>query len=111
MKIEHTTSSGNVFKDLGFEDHEERLAKSKLAIQIERIIDKRKLSQAEAAKLLGTTQPKISLLMNGHFEEFSIDRLMSLLKRLDQDIEIRVRPKPARRKTSAHLIAITVSHM
>lgn len=50
--MEHTVGSGNVYDDLGFSDSAERLAKAKLAMRIESVIEKRKLKQTEAAKIL-----------------------------------------------------------
>lgn len=52
-KIEFTESCGNVFADLGLENADEMLAKSTLAIMIRKIIKKRGLTQAQAAKIFG----------------------------------------------------------
>lgn len=87
---DYIKSSGNVFADLGFPDAEERLAKAKLIVQIDRIIRKRRLTQEEAAKILGISQPKISSLLHGNFEGFSMDRLFKFLMNLGQDIEIHI---------------------
>ena len=103
-KIKYTEGSGNVYEDLSFSDAEERLAKAKLAMRIEEIIDKRELKQTEAAKLLKITQPKISALMNGQLSGFSMEKLIHLLNLLNQDVEIIVKDKPARRKAKAHLL-------
>ena len=88
-------SSGNVFADLGVPHPEEYLVKSELAIQINKLIKKRKLNQNEAAKLLGIDQPKISALSRGRLAGFSIERLFKLLAILDQDIEIVIKPHRA----------------
>ncbi len=90
----YTESSGNVFADLGLPDADELLAKADLAIQISRIIEDRALTQAEAASLLGVDQPKVSALVRGRLEGFSMERLYRFLNALGQDIEIVVRPKP-----------------
>ena len=71
----HTVSSGNVFADMGLPNPEELLAKADLAIQISRIIEERGLTQAQAAELLAIDQPKISALVRGRLEGFSIERL------------------------------------
>ena len=92
-RIKVTESSGNVFADLGFENAEELQAKSSLVFEIASIIGKRKLSQVKAAAVLGIDQPKISNLMRGNLDGFSTDRLFRFLNALDQDIEIRIRPK------------------
>lgn len=80
--------SGNVFKDLGYRNPEERLAKSELARKINLILQQKKLTQTEAAKILGITQPKVSLLNKGVVSGFSLGKLITLLGKLDQDIEI-----------------------
>ncbi|CAN5163058.1 hypothetical protein BH24GEM3_BH24GEM3_09120 [soil metagenome] len=90
----HTVSSGNVFADMGLPDAEELLAKADLAIQISCIIEERELTQAEAAELLRIDQPKVSALVRGRLEGFSIERLTRFLNALGQDVEIVVRPKP-----------------
>jgi predicted XRE-type DNA-binding protein len=92
--------SDNVFADLGLPDAEELLAKAQLASAISDIIDDRELTQAEAAELLGTTQPKVSNLVRGRLEGFSLERLARFLNSLDRDIEILVKPRPRSRERS-----------
>lgn len=82
--------SGNVFADMGLPNAEELLFKADLVIAIGRIIEKRHLSQSGAAELVGIDQPKVSALMSGDTRGFSTDRLIKILTRLGQDIEIRV---------------------
>lgn len=93
-----TRGTGNVFADLGFPDAAERQAKLRLAYTLNQLLDGRKLSQAEAAKVLGVSQPKISALRNYKLAGFSVERLMNLLTALDQDVEIVIRKKPRSRK-------------
>jgi predicted XRE-type DNA-binding protein len=100
--IKHTKSSGNVFEDMGFKDAKERLVKAELALLINNIIEERKLKQIDAGKILGINQPKISAISNGRLAEFSIERLIDFLNRLDQDVEIVVHAKPKRTKRPAH---------
>lgn len=95
-EIEHVKGSGNVYKDLGFSDAEERLAKAKLALRINDIIEKRKLSQVKAAKILEINQPKVSALMNGRLSGFSMERLIHFLNLLNQDVEIMIKAKSGR---------------
>ena len=95
-----TRGTGNVFADLGFPDAAERQAKLRLAYALNRVLDRRALSQAEAAKVLGSTQPKVSALRNYKLAGFSVERLMNLLTALDQDVEIVIRQKPRTRKTA-----------
>ena len=87
-----------MFAVLGLEDPEELLAKARLVQRIADIIAERKLTQARAAKLLGIDQPKVSALLNGRLSSFSSERLMRLLTRLGQDVEIVVKSKPRRRQ-------------
>jgi len=82
--------SGNVFKDLGFDNPDEYQAKADLALEIIKIIEQRKLTQKEAAILIGAAQPDISKLKKGHLNGFTIDRLCSFLRHLNRNIEIRV---------------------
>ena len=91
-------SSGNVFADIGLDAPEERLAKSDLALKIAQIINKRHLSQTQAAKLLGITQPKVSAILNGQLRGFSLEKLMLFMIALDRDIEIVVKRKPKTRE-------------
>jgi predicted XRE-type DNA-binding protein len=90
---DYTISSGNVFKDIGFEDAEERFAKAKLAAIINKIIEKNGFAQKEAAKILGINQSEIEALNHGRLKNFSIDRLFSFLQSLDQHIEITITDK------------------
>src|SRR5688500_11273825 len=93
-----TRGSGNVFADLGFPDAAERQAKLRLAYALNQVLEARKLSQADAAKVLGITQPKVSALRHYKLAGFSVERLMNLLTAVDQDVEIVIRRKPRSRK-------------
>ena len=86
-------SSGNIFQDLGLPNAEERLAKAMLSREISRVIDERGLTQAEAAQLLGASQPDISNIVRGRLSGFALERLARYLNALGRDVEIRVRPK------------------
>ena len=87
-------SSGNVFADLGFENADEELLKAQLAHVIGSLLEARGAKQVKAAALLGTTQPKVSNLLRGRTEAFSVQKLFDFLNRLDQDVVVGVRPKP-----------------
>jgi predicted XRE-type DNA-binding protein len=102
-KITHGT--GSVFADLGFPDAGEREAKLRLAYALNRVLDGRKLSQSDAAKVLGLTQPKVSALRNYKLAGFSVERLMNLLTALDRDVEIVIRIKP-RSRTSGRVTVV-----
>lgn len=85
-----TPSSGNVFTDLGFGDDEaEHLRlRSTLMIEVRKLIEERKLTQAEAAKLFGVTQPRISNLVRGRIDLFSIDTLVGMLARAGIHVDV-----------------------
>jgi predicted XRE-type DNA-binding protein len=97
---EVTEGTDNVFADLGLPDSDELLAKARLASAISDIITGRHLTQAEAAELLGTSQPKVSNLMNGRLEGVSLERLARFLNALDRDVDIVVRRRPRSRKAA-----------
>ena len=90
--------SGNVFADLGFSDAVERQAKLRLAYALNQVLNRRKLTQAEIAKVLGVGQPKVSALRRYKLGGFSVERLMTLLTAVDQDVEIVIRRKPRTRR-------------
>src|SRR5579872_4900878 len=93
-----TRGTRNVFADLGFPDAAERQAKLRLAYALNQVLESRKLSQADAAKALGVSQPKVSALRNYKLAGFSVERLMNLLTALDRDVEIVIKRKPASRR-------------
>ena len=95
-KIEYTESSGNVFADLGIPNPEEALAKSKIVMKIDALIKKKKLTQAQVAKLLKISQPKVSLLLRGYLTDFSLERLLRFLNNLGQDVVISIMPSSHR---------------
>ena len=86
-------SSGNVFRDLGFESTEaENLRlRSELMIRIEKLIESERLTQKDAAKLLGVTQPRISDLVRGRIDRFSIDSLVQMLGRAGLEVRLTTR--------------------
>jgi predicted XRE-type DNA-binding protein len=95
MKI--TRGSGNVFADLGLPDAEEQHTKLRLAHAINVALEQRALAQAQAAKLLAATQPKISSLAHYKLAGFSVERLMTYLTALDHDVQIVIKKKPRSR--------------
>jgi predicted XRE-type DNA-binding protein len=90
--IEIETSSGNVFADLSLADAEKLKIKSGLVIEITRAVRRLGLTQEEAGRRMGITQPKVSGMMRGDFANLSERKLMECLNRLGYDIEIKVRP-------------------
>ena len=101
MEIE--TGSGNVFADLGFENADEMLAKAKLVYAISKAMESKGVTQAEIAQLAGVDQSKVSKLLRGITDGFSSDRLLRILTRLDQDVDIIIRPRPQAEKREAHV--------
>lgn len=83
--------SDNVFADLGLPDAEGHLIKAGLVARIDNIIRQRGLKQVEAARLLGPSQPDVSRLLRGDFQDFSMERLLRLLTALGRDVESVVR--------------------
>ena len=94
MKLKVTRSTGNVFRDLGFspEEAEHLKVRSELMIHLQKAIDARGLKQAEAAKLLQVTQPRISDLVRGRVDLFSVDTLIDMLARLGIRVKLVLRP-------------------
>jgi len=91
-RIRSEKSSGNVFVDLGLPHPDQELLKSRLTLQIYRLVKARGLKQSEAGKILGIKQPHVSALMRNRSGSFSVERLMQFLTALGQDVEITVRP-------------------
>ena len=91
MIKEYENSSGNVFADLGFPNSEQELVKAKLTAQIYQLLNERGITQAEAAKLLGTTQAKVSTLMRCRPVSISVGRLLEFLTILGQDVELTIK--------------------
>ena len=92
-----TPSSGNVFEDLGYSPAEARLLalRADLMVRIERVIKDRHLTQSRAARLLGVTQPRISDLVRGKIDRFSIDSLVEMLARAGVRVGLTVEPRAA----------------
>lgn len=107
--VRSEASSGNVFADLGIPNPEIALAKAELVQRIRDIISERKLTQARAASLLGLDQPKVSALVRGRVDGYSMDRLFRFLNALGQDIEINVRSTNSR-KGDRERAGILVTH-
>lgn len=98
-KVKNPKGTTNVLVDLGFEDAGELSVKAMLAFKLNGLIDKRGLSQTEAAAITGMTQPKVSQVRRYKLQNISLERLMQALVSLDQRVEIVV--QPARRANAA----------
>jgi predicted XRE-type DNA-binding protein len=83
-----TEGSDNPFADMGFANPELELAKSRLVMEIGRVIEERGLSQVEAGRIIGLAQPKLSQLLNGHWKSYSVDRLTRYLNKLGVTVRV-----------------------
>lgn len=99
--------SGNVFRDLGFNRPDDELVKAALIVHLRELVARRALRQTDAARVLGIPQSKVSLLLRGHSEGFSAERLMKLLNRLDQEIDIVVRPRRNGKRPARMRVVLT----
>jgi len=107
--IQVERSSGNVFADLGLPNPEEHLVKATIALAIARTIRARGLSQEQAGDILNLAQPKVSDLVRGRLDKFTIDRLLRYLCKLDYDVTISFQPKPPSRAEA--VIQVEGSHV
>jgi len=107
-RILATRSSGNVFADLGLPKADELLVKAELIVALAAAIKAERLTQMAAAKRLGLPQPKVSRLLRGRTEGFSIDKILTLLRRMKRDIDIQVKLAP-RKATTGHVRVNVVS--
>jgi predicted XRE-type DNA-binding protein len=88
-------SSGSVFADLGLSHDQEDVLKVQIALAITNTLRKRGLTQAEAAKIIGTDQAKVSAILRGRLKGLTADRLMRYLLRLGRDIDVHISKKYA----------------
>src|SRR6266446_5273113 len=89
-RIDLVRGSGVVFVDLGFSDAPIMRLKSRVAAQIQRTLDKRRLSVRAAAKEAGATAADLSRIRNAELDRFTLDRLVRIAERLGCRVEIRV---------------------
>lgn len=98
--------SGSVYADLGYPDSESRLVKAQLVAKIAEIVERRALTQARTAEILGLTQPKVSALLKWWFRGISEHRLLECLTRLGRDIHIVVKPAPRSRSNGRLTLSV-----
>ena len=101
--------SGNVFADLGLPDAGEVQHKARLGALIHQSIREQGLSQVQAARVLGVNQPKISALMNGKMDGFSLERLLTFLNALGHDVKLTIGRRIPLRKAGRVLFAAAES--
>ena len=92
---DYEVSTNNIFADLGLEDSEELLTRARLMHELGLLIKSSKLSQKEIAEELGISQPKVSMLTSGKFNEFSSEKLMHYLSLMGCYVDITIE-KPSR---------------
>ena len=92
--VEFVGISGNVFLDLGFgpEEAANLHLRSRLAAEIRRYVETEALTQTDAAARLGVTQPRVSDLVRGKLDRFTIDALVNMLARVGLGVSVRVEP-------------------
>ncbi len=88
MKIRRST--GNVFRDLGFSEEEAANLKMRtdLMVRLSKLIEARGMTQAEAARFFGVSQPRISDLVRGKIDRFSVDTLIGMLGHAGVKVQI-----------------------
>lgn len=103
MTIKVERSTGNVFRDLGFgaREAESLRLRAELMVEVRRLIRARKLTQRAAANLLGVTQPRVSDLIRGKIDLFSIDTLVNMLARGGIRVQLRISGVDRRRRAQA----------
>ncbi len=100
MKV--TKGRGNVFSDLGFSSAEARnlQMRSQLMTALRKFVEKGQLTQAEAAKRLKVTQPRVSDLMRGKISRFSLDTLVTMSSDAGLNVDLRITAKPVSRRVA-----------
>ncbi len=94
---------GSIYEQLGYKDYKEMETKSTLVMEISSAIKNKKLTQTDAAEILGISQPKLSGLLNGHFRGYSVERLIHFLNELGKDVDIVVKAKPRNRRARVNV--------
>jgi len=101
--FELVRGSGNVFQDFGRPNASVEQTRSILAAEIIRVLDKRELSTREAEKLTGVGHSEFSRIRNAKLGRFTLDRMIAILEKLDENIEVRVSFRPRRNTISERL--------
>ena len=98
-KLELVRGSGNVFRDFGDPNADLEQARAILAAKIIRVLDRHKLSTREAQKLTGVAASEFSRIRNVKLDRFTIDRMITILGKLGQDVRLTVRVQPRRKRS------------
>ncbi len=102
-------STGNVFADIGTPNADEHALKADVVIKLGMLIESKKISQTQAAKLTGISQPDLSRLLRGHFEGFSMDRLLQTILLLGSDVEIKLKRPVGNRQGRVRVLSESFS--
>lgn len=105
MSVDYTVSSGNIFADLEIPDADDVLVKSDLAIEIAATIKKRRLTQERAAEVMGIDQSRVSRIVRGHLDHYSIDSLLHFLTLLNRNVTIVIEAKQSGHRGSMRVRA------
>src|ERR1700680_4772290 len=100
-KLEIVRGSGNVFRDFGDPNPDLEQARAILAAKIIGVLDARKLSVRATETLTGVAASEFSRIRNVKLERFTIDRMITILGKLDQDVELTVKVQPRRRRAGS----------
>jgi len=106
-KIKSTKSNGNVFADIGVPNPDEHFVKAEIVLGIAARIKAKGLTQAQAAKLIGLSQPDVSKLLRGNFTGYTLDRLFAFLRALGNDVRIQIVPAKGKRAGQIELVGGT----
>jgi predicted XRE-type DNA-binding protein len=100
-------SSGNVFADIGLPNASEHELKARIVLTLSRTIDALELSQTEAARRIGISQPDLSKILRGNFSGFSLTRLLNAVTKLGSDVEIKIKTRKDNARHEGHLRLVT----
>jgi predicted XRE-type DNA-binding protein len=99
--LELVRGSGNVFRDFGRPNADLEQARAILAAEIIGVLDRRKLSVRAAEKLTGVSHADLSRIRNARLQRFTLDRMITILGKLDEDMEVSIDVKPRSRAHAA----------
>jgi predicted XRE-type DNA-binding protein len=88
--LELVRGSGNVYRDFGRPNAGLEQARAITAAKIIRVLDERKLSTRDAEKLTGVSHSEFSRIRNTQLGRFTLDRMIAILGKLDEDVEVSV---------------------
>jgi predicted XRE-type DNA-binding protein len=92
--VELVHGSGNVFRDFGYPNADLEQARAILAAEIIKVLDRRKLSERAAESLTGISAADFSRIRNVKLDRFTLDRMIAILGKLDQEVEVNVKLRP-----------------